>query len=125
MPVAGFTSRPPFPTAPLPGLVAAAVLPPSNAIRLHARSPTGFGGRAPSRGAVFLTEQYDGAWRLHTPTGLVPPQRVFGWAMRFPVAAAGPAQLRPAGQTARRIEIAIIALLWLAALWVTRKPSRA
>jgi GT2 family glycosyltransferase len=80
-----------------------------------------------SDGLLFLSQQYDGRWRLEGE-GRRPatkPGRAFGWAVGFPVTEAdGSVRLRFGGQTARDVELALVAVLWLAALWITRRPSR-
>ena len=53
------------------------------------------------------------------------PRPAFGWAMAFPVpGGAAPVTLRYAGQWKRTAELWVLAALWLAALWLTRKPAR-
>ena len=64
-------------------------------------------------------------WRLRTGGASAPPGRVFSWAMRFPVGGAGAVVLEHPSNTARRIEIILLAVAWVVALWITRKPSRA
>jgi GT2 family glycosyltransferase len=122
LPEASFTSQPVYAQHALGGVIAAGAVPPAVGPTLGSRG-TGFAGRAPSAGAVLLAGQYDGGWRLDAGGRSVGPNLIFGWAMRFPVPAAGPVRVEYTSQTARRVEIAIIAVLWLAALWITRKPS--
>jgi GT2 family glycosyltransferase len=72
-------------------------------------------------GTAFLSSEFAPGWRLEgRPT--TPPTRAFGWATAFS-APAGPVRLRYADQWIRTAEMAALALLWAAALWITRKPS--
>ena len=49
--------------------------------------------------------------------------RAFGWAVGFETEpAAGAVQVRFSSQWVRTLEMALLALFWLVALWVTRKP---
>jgi hypothetical protein len=79
----------------------------------------------PEEGVVMVATDYDGRWRLVTeggPEGL--PFRAFGWGLGFD-AAAGTSHVSVSyrGQTARTLQLAILAVLWLAALWVTRRRT--
>jgi hypothetical protein len=80
-----------------------------------------------SGGLVLLSQQFDGRWHLDTSTGAtVGPERAFGWAMGFRVpAGAGSIAVGPAGQAARSAQVFLLSMLWLAALWITRRRSRA
>jgi hypothetical protein len=74
---------------------------------------------------VLLTQQFDGSWRL-TTQGTAPrsPDRAFGWAVGFE-ASAGPADATVAfgGQRTRTIEVALLAIVWFVALWMTRRSA--
>jgi hypothetical protein len=49
------------------------------------------------------------------------PDRAFGWATSFPVE--GPSiSIRYGAQLPRTIAIWVLAAVWAAALWITRKP---
>jgi hypothetical protein len=84
-------------------------------------------GEAGTDGAVLLADQFDGGWRLEL-TGdetEVAPARSFGWAIGFRVPRdPGEVDLYYTGQARRTIELAVLAGLWAAALWITRKPAR-
>jgi len=80
-------------------------------------------------GMVLLSQQFDGHWNLYRvdrrPVAAVPiaPKKAFGWAVRFDVTGAdGLVEARFDGQMFRTVEIALLALLWLGALWITRRP---
>jgi hypothetical protein len=122
-PEAGFTALAQYVNPKLVGVGQAAGLPSPVFLTAHA-VPGGFRGKAPGGGAVFVGDQFASGWRLQSGGSSIPPQRVFDWAMRFPVASGGAFVVRHPSQVPRRIEIALIALLWVAALWITRRPSR-
>jgi GT2 family glycosyltransferase len=70
-------------------------------------------------GAVFLSTEYDAGWELQgSARG---PEVAFGWATSFR-AEGDPVRIRHDGSVPARIQVALLAILWLAALWTTRKP---
>jgi len=82
----------------------------------------GFEGAATGAGTALVADQFAGGWRVAGNGSS--PDRVFGWAMRLPVERAGSVRVEQPPQTPRRVEIVLIALAWLVALWVTRRSSR-
>jgi GT2 family glycosyltransferase len=82
------------------------------------RASGGWDGPAVA-GTVFLSLEYDAQWALRGDPA--DPEVAFGWATSFP-AGGVPVQVRHAGGLPARIQVALLAVLWLAALWVTRKP---
>ena len=70
-------------------------------------------------GLVALSTEFDGAWGIEGSPA--EPRRSFGWATAFP-RAKGPLAVRYGAQLLRTIETSLLALLWLVALWITRKP---
>ena len=82
------------------------------------RVPGGWNGPALA-GTVFLSTEYDGQWDLGGAS--VRPEVAFGWATSFQ-ASGDPVHVRHGGGLPARIQVALLALLWLAALWATRKP---
>ncbi len=75
------------------------------------------GGRG--SGPVFVSTEYQGAWQLE---GIeADPERAFGWATAFGPADA-PVSVRYGAQLPATIQAGLLALLWIAALWITRKP---
>ena len=71
-------------------------------------------------GPIAISTEFDGAW------GLVgrdtSPERSFGWSTSFREVAEGPVEVRYGAQLPRTIAIALLAAVWAAALWITRKP---
>ncbi|MGH2573327.1 MAG: glycosyltransferase [Actinomycetota bacterium] len=81
---------------------------------------------------IGLSQQFDSRWKL------IPDQRgssressrspvpAFGWATGFQI---GPHpsgfEVRFEGQGLRSLQVAVLAILWLCALWITRRPVRA
>jgi GT2 family glycosyltransferase len=82
------------------------------------RVPGGWDGPG-TEGMAFLSTEYDARWELRGEARR--PEVAFGWATSFP-AEGEPIQIRHGGSVAARIQVALLTLLWLAALWATRKP---
>lgn len=78
----------------------------------------GWNGPALS-GTVFLSLEYDAQWSLQGVSA--EPEVAFGWATSFQ-APGEPVQVGHEGGLPARIQVVLLTLLWLAALWVTRKP---
>jgi hypothetical protein len=70
-------------------------------------------------GTVFLSTENAAQWALRGVSAR--PEEAFGWATSFQATGA-PVQVRHDGGLPARIQVAILVLLWLAALWATRKP---
>jgi len=83
-------------------------------------SESGWEGSAGEGDLVVVATAFDGAWELE---GGVAPQVAFGWGTSF---ADPPASvtIRYGDQLPRTIAIWLLALVWAAALWITRKPVR-
>jgi MYXO-CTERM domain-containing protein len=75
---------------------------------------------------VLLGEQDTGGWTLTTPGApATRPVRAFGWAVGFlPRAGTATFVVHFDGQRAKSVQIALLALLWFAALWLTRRQTR-
>jgi hypothetical protein len=82
------------------------------------RVPGGWNGPALS-GTVFLSLEYDAQWTLSGVSA--EPGVAFGWATSFQ-APGEPVQVRHEGGLPARIQVVLLTLLWLTALWATRKP---
>jgi hypothetical protein len=75
---------------------------------------------------ILLSQQFDPRWRLTLRAGDEPlrPRRAFGWAVGFAGRPTAPGfSIAFDGQRVRSLEIALLAILWLGVLWVTRKPA--
>ncbi len=70
-------------------------------------------------GTIFLSTEFDSQWAFQGDS--VRPEVAFGWATRFE-ATGGPVRIRHEGRLPARIQVVLLTLLWLAALWATRKP---
>ncbi|HET6791527.1 MAG TPA: hypothetical protein VFI35_08090, partial [Actinomycetota bacterium] len=70
-------------------------------------------------GTAFVSTEYDAGWELQGVTRR--PEVAFGWATRFR-AEGEPVRIRHGGSVPARIQVALLTILWLAALWATRKP---
>jgi GT2 family glycosyltransferase len=81
----------------------------------------------PEPGVVVAATTYDSRWRLQTEDGReILPFRAFGWGLGFDPPA-GDTHVRVSfhGQAARSLQLAVLGVLWLAALWLTRRaPAR-
>ncbi len=101
-------------------LATIAAMPPAPATPLRTVEG-GWEGVAPLDGVVQVGDAFDRDWELLALNGAVGPRESFGWSLSFPVEA-GPVRIRYTAQSVRTIEIALLGLLWIAALWITRKP---
>ncbi len=77
----------------------------------------GWDGTAPAGSVAYLATEFSDGWH----SGASAPVKAFGWATSLPVTA-GPVQIRHDDDLVRLIERWALGALWLAALWVTRKP---
>jgi hypothetical protein len=120
LPLGFVTSSPPFVDAAggtdLEGI---ASLPPPDATSI-APLPGGFGGTS-TGGFGFVSNQDADGWRVQTGGRTVGTERAFGWGIGFD-AAPGSVRLTYADQWIRTSEMIALALLWLAVLWITRRP---
>jgi GT2 family glycosyltransferase len=82
--------------------------------------PGGFRGTS-TGGFGFVSNQDEGGWRVQTGGRTLGTERAFGWGIGFE-AARGSVRLTYANQWIRTSEMIALALLWLAVLWITRRP---
>jgi hypothetical protein len=69
-----------------------------------------------------VSTEFEPDWRLEASGGeVIRPTEAFGWSTAFD-APAGELRVRFTGQLVRTLETIALGLLWLAALWITRKP---
>lgn len=85
---------------------------------------TGESAGATSAGEVVVADQFDAGWRVENGPRRLEPRRAFGWAISSPVES-GSVVVTFTRQWPRTVEMAVLGLLWLAALWITRKPVSA
>jgi hypothetical protein len=81
----------------------------------------GWEGLSTEGGVVQIGDAFGPHWELVQGAAPVPPRPSFGWALSFP-AEAGAIRVRFTAQTFRTAEVVLLALLWAAALWITRRP---
>ena len=121
LPPAFASSTAPIPERPDPVLLEES--PTADVTRLE-----GGGGRwrgvAPEAGHVVVAQQFDGGWRVQSGVERIVPFPGFGWAIAGAVDA-GDVAVEYTRQWVRTAELVMLALLWVAALWITRKPGSA
>jgi hypothetical protein len=83
-----------------------------------------FTGSADAAGHVVVSEQFDAGWRVDNAGEVLAPFAGYGWAIAAPVQP-GEVTVRYTRQWLRTAELALLALLWVVALWVTRKQGSA
>jgi hypothetical protein len=106
-----------------PTVQSVARLPAAHAEPLGLSPPS---GTARADSLILLSQQYDSRWRLTLQAGAAPlhPRRAFGWAVGFAGSPRPPGfAIAFEGQRVRSLEIALLAMLWLGVLWLTRKPA--
>jgi GT2 family glycosyltransferase len=81
------------------------------------RTPSGW-RRQDGAGTFVVSTEYDDGWAADP--GGIEPFRAFGWALGSP---RGTTALRFDGQWVRTAQMALLAALWLAVLWITRRPA--
>jgi hypothetical protein len=70
---------------------------------------------------ILLSTEFDGAWQVRGDDRQ--PERAFGWATSFRTSAPT-VSVRYGAQLPRSIATGLLAVVWAAALWITRKPVR-
>ena len=70
-------------------------------------------------GTVFLSTEYDPGWELEGTSRR--PDVAFGWATSFR-AEGEPIRVRHGGSVPARIQAVLLVMIWLGALWATRRP---
>lgn len=124
LPTAFVPTEPGWPGAPRDGdLVSIAERAPAAVDRLPPPE-AGSRGRAEVAAELVLADQLDEGWRVQSGDARVAPSLAFGWAMAAPVEP-GPVSVEYTRQWTRTVEVAMLGLLWLGALWITRKPGSA
>jgi len=80
-------------------------------------------GTAVSPGHVVVAEQFDAGWRVRN-AGSPTTFEGYGWAIAAPVEP-GDVVVEYTRGWLRNVQLAILAVLWIGALWITRKPGSA
>ena len=88
-------------------------------------TPDGWFGSSEG-GFVYVAKQFDEGWhaRVGSSQMAVDPRRAFGWAIGFPVGSGG-VTVTHDRDAILTVELWGLAILWIAALWITRKPGSA
>jgi hypothetical protein len=85
--------------------------------------PGGWDASGPDGAAVLIGSERVGGFRADGGDGSpVPVATSFGWATRTEISG-GEVHVRDADQWRRTVSVWVLALLWAAALWITRKPG--
>jgi hypothetical protein len=71
---------------------------------------------------VFVGDQFSRGWRLTASDHITDASPAFGWALGFPMPS-GAFSISYGLQWIRTTEMLVLGLLWLAALWITRRPA--
>jgi GT2 family glycosyltransferase len=75
-------------------------------------------------GEVVAAYQFDAGWRVVADGGRIAPRPAFGWAIAAEVGP-GTVSFLYTEQWMRTLEMSVLGALWLAALWITRRPASA
>jgi GT2 family glycosyltransferase len=102
-----------------PAFVSVASLPPATIDgAVPGEATTGTGPRL-----LLLPQQFDRRWSLEGQARSEPPFRAFDWAVGFETETGQPTGVRFGGQVLRNVQVALLAVLWLGALWIIRRPA--
>ena len=77
----------------------------------------GWNATVPADGVIFVATEFSGGWSANG----IAPVRAFGWATAFS-GTSGAVLVRHSNGFVRLVELWALGALWLAALWITRKP---
>jgi hypothetical protein len=77
-----------------------------------------------SAGEVVTSDQFGDGWRVENAGGRIEPRRAFGWAMAADVEP-GSLSFVFTRQWLATAQVVLLGVLWLLALWITRKPGSA
>jgi hypothetical protein len=86
-------------------------------------SPEAASAEPPAEALALLSQQFDRRWRAEANGRTEAPFEAFGWAVGFAVDPDSAIGVRYEGQPARNVEVFVLAVLWLGALWITRRPA--
>ena len=120
LPVASVIDSAPFAEAAASGDVTElAALPELSATPL-VRSDGGWAGVSDG-GTLFIAEQFADGWEVDAGGERSEPTEAFGWALSATVEA-GNVEVDFTRGWIRVVEMILLGLLWVAALWITRRP---
>jgi GT2 family glycosyltransferase len=81
-------------------------------------------GASPAgRRLLLVPQQFDRRWNLEGQARSAPPFRAFGWGVGFATETGRPADVHFGGQLVRNLQVGLLAILWLGALWIIRRPA--
>ena len=120
LPIASVVADPSFRLAAADGPSAAAALPGLTRRELRAMADGGWAGPAGAEGTAYLAVQDAEDWRGPAGSGTT----AFGWAATF-AAPEGAVEIAPGASILRLGAIVLLVGLWVAALWITRRPVSA
>jgi hypothetical protein len=104
-----------------PSVLAAQPRPPATALQ---EITGGWIGTGHDGGVVSIGDQFADGWRLRSNADEVAPTELYGWAVGFPMPP-GAFSVFYSLQWIRTAEMILLGVLWLAALWMTRRRSDA
>ncbi|MFL5735867.1 MAG: glycosyltransferase [Actinomycetota bacterium] len=104
-----------------PSVLAAQPPPPATALQ---EVTGGWIGTGRDGGVVSIGDQFADGWRLRSNADEVAPRELYGWAVGFPMPP-GAFSVFYSLQWIRTAEMILLGVLWLAALWMTRRRSDA
>jgi hypothetical protein len=85
------------------------------------RTPDGWAGARGIGSLAVVSTEHDDGWRLEGSDQA--PARAFGWATSFDVSSS-PVSIHYEAGLPRVVTVWLLGALWVAALWITRKPVR-
>ena len=86
--------------------------------------PGGWSAQLPAGGTLLLSTERLSGFRATAQNGTsLPVESSFGWATRVQFPEGGSVQVRDADQWKRTAAVWVVAALWCAALWITRKSG--
>lgn len=124
LPTVFVPTEPAWVDAPANGDLPAIAARPSVLVERLSPPEAGSTGRVDASAELIVADQFDEGWRVLNEGERLAPRRAFGWAMATRVEP-GRVSITYANQRLRTAEMALLGLLWLAALWITRKPGSA
>jgi GT2 family glycosyltransferase len=124
LPTAFVASDPAWTPAPTDADLAAIASRPIVDVRRLPSPETGQPTSVEAAGEVVASDQFGDGWRLENAGTQIEPRRAFGWAMAAEVEP-GSLAFAFTRQWPATAQVVLLGLLWLVALWITRKPGSA